>query len=287
MKFFLIVIFFGILAFSDSMASGNNKKPHSESKISSVNQLKPGVINQDLAKIVYSGGETLKYDVFYSGGIKIGKIIIEVNRSEQCEDCYEIGSTITSKGGAVHYLYPIEDVHTTIVKGKDRLPFFSEIWQQQGMNYKAHKTVQFDQEKYVLIKQKEGDAARTYELDGVVHNEFSSFFSSRIMDLEVGSPILVPTFGDDKRIEVVVITLEKGILDTGLFGEIKTLKVAPVLTFSGLYDKKGDTTIWYTDDECRLPVLIKSKIVIGSLTASLVQYHNPLCLRYNKSMEKE
>jgi hypothetical protein len=240
-----------------------------------------------LLRIAYSGGESFKYDVFYSGGIKIGEIFLEINRSEQCEDCYEIGSTITSKGGAVHYLYPIEDVHTTVVRGKDRLPFFSEIWQQQGMNYKAHKTIHYDQERHIIVKQKEGNPAAVFELDGVVHNEFSSFLSSRVMNLEVDNPILVPTFGDDKRHEVVVITLEKGVLNKSLFGGVNTLKVTPVLSFSGLYDKTGDTTIWYTDDECRIPVLIKSKIVIGSLTASLVKYQNPLCLRYSKSGEQQ
>lgn len=54
------------------------------------------------------------------------------------------------------------------------------------------------------------------------------------------------------------------------------------MTFKGLYDKKGDTVIWYTDDECRVPVLINSKIVIGSLTARLAAYKNSACTRYKQ-----
>jgi len=54
------------------------------------------------------------------------------------------------------------------------------------------------------------------------------------------------------------------------------------MTFKGLYDKKGDTVIWYTDDECRVPVLITSKIVIGSLTARLAAYDNSACTRYKQ-----
>ena len=53
------------------------------------------------------------------------------------------------------------------------------------------------------------------------------------------------------------------------------------MTFSGLYDKRGDTVIWYTDDRCRVPVKINSKILIGSLTAKLVSYRNPICAEYN------
>ncbi len=244
-------------------------------------QVQPGIINPFLAKICYMGDERFQFDVHWSGGIKIGEIYLEISKSEQCEDCFEISSRITSKGGVVHHLYPIEDVHTTIVSGDERLPIYGEIWQKQGRNYTAHKIIHYDQQNHIIVKQKEGDPAKSFQVDGVVHNEFSSFFSSRIMNLEAGKPISVATFGDDKRHEVIVVTEENGIIKKSLFGKVKTLKVSPILTFSGLYDKKGDTIIWYTDDECRVPVLIKSKIKIGTLTASLAQYQNPACGRYS------
>ena len=66
-----------------------------------------------------------------------------------------------------------------------------------------------------------------------------------------------------------------------MLGDVETVVVEPVMTFSGLYDKRGDTVIWYTDDRCRVPVKINSKILIGSLTAELVSYRNPLCGQYN------
>ena len=43
---------------------------------------------------------------------------------------------------------------------------------------------------------------------------------------------------------------------------------------------RGDTVIWYTDDDCRVPVRINSKIIIGSLTAELTAYENPACTLY-------
>ncbi len=49
------------------------------------------------------------------------------------------------------------------------------------------------------------------------------------------------------------------------------------MKFKGLYDKDGDTVIWFTNDECRIPVRMNSKILIGSLTAELVSYSNPHC----------
>ena len=51
------------------------------------------------------------------------------------------------------------------------------------------------------------------------------------------------------------------------------------MDFKGLYDKDGDTVFWLTDDNCRVPIAINSKIMIGSLTADLVSYTNPACHR--------
>ncbi len=247
----------------------------------SADGLEYGSIDKRLAQIAFAGDEFFAFDVFWSGGIKIGEIYLAVRRINSCADCFEIDSTITTNGGIIDALYPVEDRHITKVSGSERLPYFCEIWQKQGRNYRAHKIIRYDQINYVITKQKDGDPLRRYEIEGTTHNEFSSFFASRLMDLRVDKPFLVPTFGDDKRNEVVVQTIKREMVEDTVLGSVQTLKVTPILTFSGLYDKKGDTVIWYTDDECRVPVHIQSKIVIGSLTASLVKYTNPRCIRYN------
>ena len=64
------------------------------------------------------------------------------------------------------------------------------------------------------------------------------------------------------------------------FGRVKTLVVMPLMKFKGLFDKDGDTVIWMTDDRCRVPVRINSKILIGSLTAELETYSNAGCEHY-------
>ncbi len=247
----------------------------------STEEIPLGKIEKDIAAVAYAGGESFKYDISWTGGIKIGELHMQQKVSTACEKCFTLDTLITSTGGIVHKLYPVRDHHVTQVRGDERLPYFCEIWQKQGRNYRAHKFVTYDQQQHVIRKRKEGDPPTVFQLDGRVHNEFSAFFSSRVMNLQVGSPIIVPTFGDDKRAEVVVRTLEKTMLQDTLLGDVETFKVTPILTFSGLYDKKGDTVIWYTADECRVPVRVQSKIVIGSLTATLAEYSNAKCSRYH------
>ncbi|HET6370527.1 MAG TPA: DUF3108 domain-containing protein, partial [Nitrospiria bacterium] len=40
--------------------------------------------------------------------------------------------------------------------------------------------------------------------------------------------------------------------------------------YEGLFMDKGDVFIWFTDDEKKIPVLVKGKIKIGSITATLI-----------------
>ncbi len=107
------------------------------------------------------------------------------------------------------------------------------------------------------------------------------------MPHEVDGKFIVPTFADHRKVEVVVNTVAKKQLEKTLIGSVSATEVMPILTFEGLYEKKGDTVIWYTNDECRVPVLINSKIKIGSLTAELVVYENSACPLYGSIVKRD
>jgi hypothetical protein len=242
--------------------------------------LQYGIIDPNLMAIGYSGKENLVYDVSWTGGIKIGELHLQINSLPDSDDEYEIRATVTTKNAAIDLIYPIKDVHVTRVRGPKRLPYHYEIWQKEGRKYRAHRVIEFNQETGEIKYTKNEKLDKVYQVDGETNNEFSSFFNSRLMDFPIGSGFIVPTFADQKRVEVVVNAIATKQFDETLIGPVSTVEIMPVMTFKGLYDKKGDTVIWYTNDECRVPVMINSKIIIGSLTAELTTYENPACTRY-------
>ena len=93
----------------------------------------------------------------------------------------------------------------------------------------------------------------------------------RSLVLNINDNLVVPTFADHKRHRVQVEVQKREDLKS-VFGEVKTVRVRPRLTFSGLYKKTGDPTIWFTDDQHKVPVMIKAKITLGSLVGKLVDY---------------
>lgn len=237
-----------------------------------------GIIDPDLADICYSGQEKMKYDVSWTGGIKIGEMYLEVNGIDDAG--FEIKVRVTTENGAIHWVYPLEDHYRTRVKGDKKLPYHYEIWQDEGNDYKDHRILYFKQEHHLVRYVKNNRLKGDFQLDGEVHNEFSAFFNSRLMDFTIGEEFIVPTFADKKRVNVVVMPVKEKKIQETVLGVVSTVEIMPIMTFKGLYDKKGDTVIWYTNDECRVPVRINSKIVIGSLTAELTAYENPKCARY-------
>lgn len=225
----------------------------------------------------YKGAEKLHYEIAYTGGIKLGELRLEVSRLAGTDDSFELYTLVTTEDSVFNLIYPVRDIHITTVSGEKRYPLSYEVWQKEGYNYEAHKLTTYDQQSGMIHYQREGSDPVKYTVVTPVHNEFSSFFASRVMKYEVGSSFLVPTFADKKRAEVEVQVQEKVFFEDTAVGPVGTLKISPVLTFKGLYDKRGDTTIWYTDDNCRVPVQITSKLAIGSVTATLLLYENPAC----------
>lgn len=57
------------------------------------------------------------------------------------------------------------------------------------------------------------------------------------------------------------------------FGKKKCIKVEPILDGDGIFQASGRLFIWFTNDAMRLPVLMKSKIVVGSIKAELIDFN--------------
>jgi hypothetical protein len=246
-----------------------------------------GSIDPDLAKIAYSGTEKLQYEVAYTGGVKLGDLHLEIRPIPGTEDGFELYALITTEDTFFDAVYPIHDVHVTRVNGEERLPYFYEVWQKEGFSYEAHRQTRYDQTAGQIRYQKNADKPVEYDISGPTHNEFSSFFSSRLMQFDIGNSFLIPTFADKRRVDVEVKILGRDYLKKTALGPVETVEVSPILKFKGLYDKRGDTTIWYTNDECRVPVKITSKIAIGSITSTLKSYDNPACTRYTQFAQLE
>ncbi len=230
---------------------------------------------------MFNGAEQMHFAVSWSGGIKIGDLFISIVPVEPGTDRFAIKVRVTDYG-LFKLVYPVDDTFTTIVEGPLKLPLQYAVHQREGWGRETwgretKRLTIYDQQKLEVTYQKNAQPQKKYPIAGTVYNEFSAFFISRALTFEqLDTPIRVPAFVDKQRHEVAVKAVGREVRNS-LFGEVATLKIQPKMTFKGLYDKDGDTVFWVTDDECRVPIEIHSKIVVGSLVAELEEYNNSRC----------
>jgi hypothetical protein len=224
--------------------------------------------------VIYSGREKMHFSLSWSGGIKIGDLYMTVSPASSGK-----GLAITARVtdyGLFKLFYPVDDTFTTFVRDERYLPYRYEVHQIEGSSMDVQRLFIYNQQTLTVLYQKNKNSPQYYAIDGTVYNEFSSFFITRALVLNPVIQQIVPTFADNQRHKVAVQVFTKEKKNT-IFGKVDTIKVMPRMSFKGLYDKDGDTLFWLTDNSCRIPVEINSKIMVGSLVARLVEYSNPAC----------
>jgi hypothetical protein len=97
----------------------------------------------------------------------------------------------------------------------------------------------------------------------------SSFYFIRSQKLEVGKSIFISIFDSKRLWNTEVQVLRKERINTKL-GSFDTIVIKPLMKSEGIFEKKGDMFIWLTDDTKLVPVKMKTKVPVGSITATLV-----------------
>ncbi len=101
-----------------------------------------------------------------------------------------------------------------------------------------------------------------------VQDAASMMYFFRAFDLKVGQKLESDVFVSKKvwKLEVEVLGKEKVKVPAGTFD---TLKIKPKVSLNGQAQKKGEMTIWVTDDDRKIPVKMQSEIPLGTVNAVL------------------
>lgn len=143
--------------------------------------------------------------------------------------------------------------------------------QREG-NTKRHVTVDFDWENLnAHYYEALGNDARTTPILANTLDPLSAFYFVRNQKLEVGT-VLEGPLTDGKRCKVsrIEVVERETIKVNGR--EYDALKLIPdIQDVGGVFEesKDGKTIIWCTADHRHIPVLLKSKVAIGSFRAEL------------------
>ncbi len=165
--------------------------------------------------------------------------------------------------------YPVRDyVRAELDDPENFYPLLYRIQTVEG-SHKKDREVRFSRAegKAVYIDHLKG-TRKKYKIPEQVHDPLSAFFRIKEMPLDVGKSVYINIFDSKKlwRVEVKVLRKERITVPAGTFD---TVKIQPLMKSEGIFDAKGNIFIWLSDDERRIPVKVRSKITIGSMTVLL------------------
>ena len=128
-------------------------------------------------------------------------------------------------------------------------------------------TFQQKEGKVTVIK---GGTTETLDMPLGTHDVISCLYYARsALSLQPGASLTMNVYHDKKnrKLDVQVEEIET---ISGSWGKVETARVLVVMPFQGLFLNQGNIRVWFTNDERRIPVRMKAKVVIGSIVADLV-----------------
>jgi len=75
-------------------------------------------------------------------------------------------------------------------------------------------------------------------------------------------------FMDDEITVFKLQFLEKEIIKTK-FGKVRAIAFSPLVQTGRVFKEQESVTVWVSDDENKIPLLIKASLAVGSLRADL------------------
>ena len=110
---------------------------------------------------------------------------------------------------------------------------------------------------------------QTFPIPPQVQDALSALYFTRFQSLPLGGSIVFDYHASQKSAPLEVRILGRDRVDTPA-GRFNCIVIEPVLSAGGIFKNNGRLIIWITDDARRMPVLMKSKVIIGSISALLV-----------------
>ncbi len=175
--------------------------------------------------------------------------------------------TLTARSNDyVSKFYPVRDLYETWVDARDFQPLRFEKHAREG-RYESDEVEEFDLARKIGSWRDD----RT-PLPDRIQDIISSFYFLRSQPLTVGTDVRVDMFSRGKvyKLRAAVLDKEKVETEAGVFDAIK---VQPQLRENETAEdrNRGRLFLWFSDDERRLPVMAKTEMPIGSVTARLTK----------------
>ncbi len=211
-------------------------------------------------------GEKLTFSVGYEF-IPAGKSILSVDGISEINgrSVYQI----TSRTRSYRFFDPFFKVRDEITTYIDintlqSIKFRKKL--REG-SYSYDYSVNFNPDSMSAVS-KSPNGTRLVKIPEFTLDVLSAMYYMRTLDLKVGRTLTLTVLDNDKLypLDIKIVRRERISTRAGTFD---CLVIIPELKSGGLFKNEGRITAWVTDDHRKIPVLMKSKAIIGAIIVEL------------------
>lgn len=216
-------------------------------------------------------GEKLTYKVEWMG-MRVAIVTLSVKEitKKNKHDVYHIHATINTTP-VLSKLYKVEDEASTYMDKNDLYPVRFEKIQREG-SYRADEYIDFDQKKgKAYYVSRLNGTKKEFDIPKKVHDVLSVLYYFRLQDIKAQESLFTNIIMDEKNYLLEAKIHKKGFVKIKNVGEWKAFMVEPLPWFHGKVKRKAKATIWFSADEARIPLLIKTSPIpfVGRIIITL------------------
>jgi hypothetical protein len=224
----------------------------------------------------FQEGEEFTFVVYYDaplfGKLNAGKANLELKKTED----KRLGKTVFHavgtgfSSGTFDFFFKVRDRFESWFDIENLRSYFFTRRTNEG-GYIADDDVCFDYKKGKAISRK-----KEKRIEMSVQDLVSAFYFARTLDIAtipVGGSFPINFYLDDSIYTSVIIYEGKEIVETRL-GKFRTMKFKPMVVQGEVFDNPYPMFLWVTDDKNRIPILVKSEIIVGSINGELYKFKN-------------
>ncbi|MBU2493385.1 MAG: DUF3108 domain-containing protein [Bacteroidetes bacterium] len=213
-------------------------------------------------------GEKLTFDVKY-GFVTAGVAEMAIPKMKKIfgRNAYHITFQVNTVPSFDPF-YKVRDRYETYLDNEGLFPWRFEQHIREG-GYSRDFSAFFDQ-RNGKAKTSEG----SYDIPEYVNDIVSAFYLARTFDytkLKIGDRFNLQNFYKDKVYPLDVVFKGKETIEVSA-GTFDCIIVEPLVQEGGLFKSEGNIIVWLSDDELRIPIKVKTKVLIGSIDAELTAY---------------
>jgi hypothetical protein len=210
-------------------------------------------------------GESLRFSVQY-GFIHAGSAWLEIPEVRQYQG-HEVFLLLARAESNAFF--------SRLYKVRERIESY---WDRHGLYSRRYvedrREGKFRQQSDIVFDTRRNEAVysdgRSFPVPPRVQDALSAFYYFRTQALPLGGSIVFHYHASRKSQPLQVKVLGRERIETPA-GTFSCVAVEPILKAGGIFKSSGRLVIWVTDDERRMPVLMKSKVAIGSISVVLVE----------------